>query len=195
MNRRPLADTILSLAITTFLAASNAEGKDESNEWGREDSGTVSRTTHYSRGLCYDPNKQSLKCWQGKVVIVACVVGVAFAIFAVWAIWVKVSEWRKKRKAAEAEEHESLSEGAESDSDCERAIPKGSKNKDKKNDRDDNNGGHAIHSFDKSEEASLSRSSSYSNLPSYEHDRPPGLTQPDAYPVAFPSYRVPSTRF
>ena len=54
MPHRPLADAIFALAITAFLAASNAEGKEETNEWGREAGGVVGRTIHHSRATCYD---------------------------------------------------------------------------------------------------------------------------------------------
>jgi len=196
MPHRPLTDAIFALAITTLLAASNAEGKEETNEWGREAGGVVGRATHYSRATCYDSKKQSTKCTKTNVVIVAGVLAGVFGIGVLWCLWLKWSDLRKRWKGTSAAaENESLSDGSETDSDCEKGILKGRKNKSKKS-RDNSD---FVVPFSptlaKSEEASLSRSSSFSDLPSYEYDRPPGLTQPDAYPVAFPSYRMPSTRF
>ena len=58
----------------------------------------------------------------------------ALGIGVLWCLWLKWSDLRKKWKgSSDGEEHESLSDGSETDFDYEKGIVKGRKNKSKKN--------------------------------------------------------------
>lgn len=58
MPRRNLTNAIylecLAFAITSLLAASTVEGKEDDKEWVGEVNGVVGRATHYTRMNCPD---------------------------------------------------------------------------------------------------------------------------------------------
>jgi len=74
------------------------EGKDGGREQPREIGGVFGRATYNGNSLCYNNQKQEVKCSKKKGIIVGSVIGTLFIFF-----WGIVFVWDVVREAEKAE--------------------------------------------------------------------------------------------
>jgi len=164
MTPRSLANTVylkcLTFTISALLAASHVGAEGGNDGQTRRTGGVVGGVSYNNHSVCYDSQKQEVKCTRKKAIIVGTIISSLFVILGALYLYATCSDRRKKRKGPSTEENEPLSSGTGNISDLEKGPAKAS----------DDGFTHP----DSSDESSVSSTSpTASDLPSYD---PPGFT-------------------